>query len=213
MFSILARRKNRSKCLVHCKMGVSRSASTVIAYAMKEFGWSLEKAYNFVKQKRSITRPNPGFMRQLAEYEGILDARYSPVCVCTVLFCSCIISLDLFFLTSAYSICIFPVNSVTTSCGIQMQTVRWRRGSIPCLSAVEGRREATSLQSRGCLPAVRRRCLIRGLRVPPHAGLFHLISTPPTTIIISADSLTRRWTANHQRLCAALPLLAWKRSL
>lgn len=56
-------------------MGVSRSASTVIAYAMKEYGWSLEKAYNFVKEKRNITRPNPGFMRQLAEYEGILDAR------------------------------------------------------------------------------------------------------------------------------------------
>ncbi|XP_071339009.1 protein phosphatase Slingshot homolog 1 isoform X2 [Trachinotus anak] len=71
---IVKAKKNRSKCLVHCKMGVSRSASTVIAYAMKEYGWSLEKAYNFVKQKRSITRPNPGFMRQLAEYEGILDA-------------------------------------------------------------------------------------------------------------------------------------------
>ncbi|NXS14640.1 SSH1 phosphatase, partial [Neodrepanis coruscans] len=55
-------------------MGVSRSASTVIAYAMKEFGWSLEKAYNYVKQKRSIARPNAGFMRQLLEYEGILDA-------------------------------------------------------------------------------------------------------------------------------------------
>ncbi|XP_059569374.1 protein phosphatase Slingshot homolog 1 isoform X1 [Alligator mississippiensis] len=67
-------KKNRSKCLVHCKMGVSRSASTVIAYAMKEFGWSLEKAYNYVKQKRSIARPNAGFMRQLSEYEGILDA-------------------------------------------------------------------------------------------------------------------------------------------
>ncbi|XP_058014861.1 protein phosphatase Slingshot homolog 1 isoform X5 [Ahaetulla prasina] len=67
-------RKNRSKCLVHCKMGVSRSASTVIAYAMKEFGWSLEKAYNYVKQKRSIARPNAGFMRQLLEYQGILDA-------------------------------------------------------------------------------------------------------------------------------------------
>ncbi|XP_067163204.1 protein phosphatase Slingshot homolog 1 [Apteryx mantelli] len=67
-------KKNRSKCLVHCKMGVSRSASTVIAYAMKEFGWSLEKAYNYVKQKRSIARPNAGFMRQLLEYEGILDA-------------------------------------------------------------------------------------------------------------------------------------------
>ncbi|KAE8634210.1 hypothetical protein XENTR_v10002231 [Xenopus tropicalis] len=67
-------KKNKSKCLVHCKMGVSRSASTVIAYAMKENGWSMEKAYNFVKQKRSVTRPNAGFMRQLLEYEGILDA-------------------------------------------------------------------------------------------------------------------------------------------
>ncbi|XP_036069456.1 protein phosphatase Slingshot homolog 1 isoform X3 [Oryzias melastigma] len=71
---IVKAKKNHSKCLVHCKMGVSRSASTVIAYAMKEYGWSLEKAYNFVKEKRNITRPNPGFMRQLAEYEGILDA-------------------------------------------------------------------------------------------------------------------------------------------
>uniref|UniRef100_A0A3P9L6F5 Protein phosphatase Slingshot homolog 1 n=1 Tax=Oryzias latipes TaxID=8090 RepID=A0A3P9L6F5_ORYLA len=67
-------KKSNSKCLVHCRMGVSRSASTVIAYAMKEYGWSLEKAYNFVKQKRSIAQPNSGFMKQLAEYEGILDA-------------------------------------------------------------------------------------------------------------------------------------------
>ncbi|XP_051521344.1 protein phosphatase Slingshot homolog 1-like [Myxocyprinus asiaticus] len=71
---IVKAKKNNSKCLVHCKMGVSRSASTVIAYAMKECGWSLEKAYNFVKQKRSIAQPNPAFMKQLAEYEGILDA-------------------------------------------------------------------------------------------------------------------------------------------
>ncbi|XP_061655795.1 protein phosphatase Slingshot homolog 1 isoform X5 [Phyllopteryx taeniolatus] len=71
---IVKARKNSSKCLVHCKMGVSRSASTVMAYAMKEYGWSLEKAYNFVKHKRSIAQPNAGFMRQLAEYQGILDA-------------------------------------------------------------------------------------------------------------------------------------------
>ncbi|XP_016130726.1 protein phosphatase Slingshot homolog 1-like [Sinocyclocheilus grahami] len=71
---IVKAKKNNSKCLVHCKMGVSRSASTVIAYAMKEYGWSLEKAYSFVKQKRNIAQPNPAFMKQLAEYEGILDA-------------------------------------------------------------------------------------------------------------------------------------------
>ncbi|XP_077353318.1 protein phosphatase Slingshot homolog 1 [Festucalex cinctus] len=67
-------RKNSSKCLVHCKLGVSRSASTVMAYAMKEYGWPLEKAYNFVKQKRSVAQPNAGFMRQLAEYQSVLDA-------------------------------------------------------------------------------------------------------------------------------------------
>lgn len=71
---IVKAKKNNSKCLVHCKMGVSRSASTVIAYAMKEYGWPLDKAHNFVKQKRSIAQPNTAFMKQLAEYEGILDA-------------------------------------------------------------------------------------------------------------------------------------------
>ncbi|XP_048412932.2 protein phosphatase Slingshot homolog 2 isoform X2 [Stegostoma tigrinum] len=67
-------KKNGSKCLVHCKMGISRSASTVIAYAMKEYGWNLEKAYSYVKEKRTVTKPNVSFMRQLEEYQGILLA-------------------------------------------------------------------------------------------------------------------------------------------
>lgn len=68
-------RKAGAKCLVHCKMGVSRSASTVIAYAMKEYGWDLETAFDYVKEKRNVTKPNPSFMKQLEEYEGILLAR------------------------------------------------------------------------------------------------------------------------------------------
>lgn len=67
-------RKQNTRVLVHCKMGVSRSGSTVIAYAMKEYGWSLEEALRYVKEKRSIVHPNPGFMRQLLIYQGILDA-------------------------------------------------------------------------------------------------------------------------------------------
>nr|XP_020659138.1 protein phosphatase Slingshot homolog 2 [Pogona vitticeps] len=67
-------KKNGSKCLVHCKMGVSRSASTVIAYAMKEYGWNLDRAYDHVKKRRTVTKPNPSFMRQLEEYQGILLA-------------------------------------------------------------------------------------------------------------------------------------------
>ncbi|KAK5904491.1 hypothetical protein CesoFtcFv8_006048 [Champsocephalus esox] len=67
-------KKAGAKCLVHCKMGVSRSASTVIAYAMKEYGWDLDTAFEFVKEKRAVTKPNPSFMKQLEEYQGILLA-------------------------------------------------------------------------------------------------------------------------------------------
>ncbi|XP_068572160.1 protein phosphatase Slingshot homolog 2b [Cebidichthys violaceus] len=67
-------KKAGGKCLVHCKMGISRSAATVIAYAMKEHGWDLKKAFDYVKERRAVTKPNPSFMRQLEEYQGILLA-------------------------------------------------------------------------------------------------------------------------------------------
>ncbi|XP_051532905.1 protein phosphatase Slingshot homolog 2-like isoform X2 [Myxocyprinus asiaticus] len=67
-------KKAGAKCLVHCKMGVSRSASTVIAYAMKEYSWDLKQAFEYVKERRAVTKPNPSFMRQLEEYQGILMA-------------------------------------------------------------------------------------------------------------------------------------------
>ncbi|XP_043940111.1 protein phosphatase Slingshot homolog 3-like [Protopterus annectens] len=74
-YNFISRAKqNNSKALVHCKMGVSRSASTVVAYAMKEYSWTLEKAYKHVKERRSVVHPNPSFMKQLQIYEGILDA-------------------------------------------------------------------------------------------------------------------------------------------
>lgn len=58
-------------------MGISRSAATVIAYAMKEYGWDLKKAFAYVKERRTVTKPNPSFMRQLEEYQGILLARWT----------------------------------------------------------------------------------------------------------------------------------------
>ena len=46
----------------------------VIAFAMKEYGWSVEKALEYVKEKRNIITPNKGFMEQLKTYQGILEA-------------------------------------------------------------------------------------------------------------------------------------------
>ncbi|XP_036425146.1 protein phosphatase Slingshot homolog 3 isoform X2 [Colossoma macropomum] len=67
-------RKNGQAVLVHCKMGVSRSASTVIAFVMKQQGWSLDHALNHVRERRPIVQPNEGFLRQLQTYSGILSA-------------------------------------------------------------------------------------------------------------------------------------------
>ena len=56
-------------------MGISRSASVVIAYVMKANNWNLKKAFRFVKDKRQSIRPNENFLRQLEVYQGILNAR------------------------------------------------------------------------------------------------------------------------------------------
>ncbi|KAF2895756.1 hypothetical protein ILUMI_10416 [Ignelater luminosus] len=67
-------RKEGSKVLVHCKMGVSRSASVVIAYAMKAYNWDFKTAMQHVKEKRTCIKPNTSFVAQLETYQGILDA-------------------------------------------------------------------------------------------------------------------------------------------
>ncbi len=59
-------------CLVHCKLGVSRSTTFVIAYLIKYANLTTDEAFAFVKSKRSSIKPNDGFMRQLYMYEKIL---------------------------------------------------------------------------------------------------------------------------------------------
>ena len=54
--------------LVHCKYGISRSASFIIAYLIKYMRYPADFAFNFVFQKRNQIKPNEGFMRQLNKY-------------------------------------------------------------------------------------------------------------------------------------------------
>ena len=55
--------------LVHCKLGISRSASFIIAYLIKFNKMSAKEAFEFVKEKRNQVKPNEGFINQLQEYE------------------------------------------------------------------------------------------------------------------------------------------------
>ena len=50
--------KTGGKVLIHCKMGISRSASTVCAFAMKHFCWTLDKSLQYIKERRPIINPN-----------------------------------------------------------------------------------------------------------------------------------------------------------
>ncbi|KAM5172656.1 dual specificity protein phosphatase 26 [Mantella aurantiaca] len=63
--------RERGKILVHCAVGVSRSATLVLAYLMIYHRMTLVEAINTVKDKRGII-PNRGFLRQLLDLESTL---------------------------------------------------------------------------------------------------------------------------------------------
>ena len=62
-------RKARGCCYVHCHMGVSRSCTVVIAYAMVHKNMAFKDAFDMVKEIRPVASPNAGFIAQLMEWE------------------------------------------------------------------------------------------------------------------------------------------------
>lgn len=63
------------KILVHCAVGLSRSATLVLAYLMIRQNMTLVEAIRTVKDHRGVI-PNRGFLRQLNGLDGILrDSR------------------------------------------------------------------------------------------------------------------------------------------
>ena len=65
--------EGNDKIFVHCAAGMSRSPTIVIAYIMWKNKLSLNKAIKFVKEKRPIACPNPGFQAQLKMFEKLLN--------------------------------------------------------------------------------------------------------------------------------------------
>ena len=65
---------NQGSIIVHCLMGISRSATAVIAYLIKYKGFTMEEGLKLVKEKRDVARPNKGFLDQLKQYEKLKKA-------------------------------------------------------------------------------------------------------------------------------------------
>ncbi|CAF1172153.1 unnamed protein product [Adineta steineri] len=73
------------KVLVHCQAGISRSSSIVLAYLIRYHNDSLEKAYEYLLDRRPIAAPNYNFLIQLIRYEkelknkSQLDDKQNPI--------------------------------------------------------------------------------------------------------------------------------------
>ena len=63
--------KNKT-ILVHCREGVCRSSTIVIAYIMFKEKKSFIEAENFVRLKKNNINPNENFVKQLKEFEDII---------------------------------------------------------------------------------------------------------------------------------------------
>ena len=80
---IKANEERGGKALVHCIFGVSRSVTLCISYLMmymksnkiqstgenKNTTMGVYEALDYIRTKRCIARPNPGFLKQLVEFE------------------------------------------------------------------------------------------------------------------------------------------------
>ncbi len=58
-------RRQNKKIFVHCVMGISRSATTLIHYFNRFRKMNIVDAYIHVRSKRNVINPNDGFLRQL----------------------------------------------------------------------------------------------------------------------------------------------------
>ena len=59
--------KKDGKVYVHCREGVSRSATLVLAYLIRDHRMGVKEALRTVRNKREIV-PNEGFLQQLINY-------------------------------------------------------------------------------------------------------------------------------------------------
>lgn len=69
--TIASELRRGGRVLVHCHMGISRSATVLAAYLIAH-GFTAEQAVEALRSVRPVVRPNDGFMEQLKQFEAML---------------------------------------------------------------------------------------------------------------------------------------------
>ncbi|PRT55867.1 Tyrosine-protein phosphatase pmp1 [Wickerhamiella sorbophila] len=60
---------NNKRVLIHCKCGISRSATLVLAYVMQEYNMDYTSAYSYVKTRHPALSPNLSLVAKLLEWQ------------------------------------------------------------------------------------------------------------------------------------------------
>lgn len=61
--------EEKGRLFIHCQLGVSRSATILIAYIMRSYNTTLHNAIAMVRSRRQQILPNKGFLKQLGRFE------------------------------------------------------------------------------------------------------------------------------------------------
>ena len=67
-YEVIKQYNQERKIFIHCMSGVSRSASLVIFYIIKEKKSDYDKCFEYVEKIRPFIDPNSDFVNQLKEY-------------------------------------------------------------------------------------------------------------------------------------------------
>jgi len=67
------------RVLVHCAVGVNRSATIVAAWLMETRGWSLPQAMRYLEDRRPTVGPVQRHLQQLEAFQRQLDASAAPL--------------------------------------------------------------------------------------------------------------------------------------
>lgn len=63
--------KAEKNVLVHCYMGSSRSASTIIYYMIRKHGYTFDDAFQYLKERRPHVNLNTNFEQELRQFEQL----------------------------------------------------------------------------------------------------------------------------------------------
>jgi protein-tyrosine phosphatase len=84
VYSFIEESLTKGGILIHCRGGISRSPTIILAYLMKKNKIPFEEAYKYLYELKSDINPNEGFLEQLKLFEKQVNKIVENVYKCNI---------------------------------------------------------------------------------------------------------------------------------